>query len=149
MTSNLPWRKFYYKDFSVDTQVLTVEGCGAWIRILAFMNRDDDPSGTETLSLDGWAKVIGASEEETAAILTELGTKHVANISNGCDMSQNVTKSHSDVTVMSRRLVREHKERNGNKLRKQKQRLSQPCHKDVTRLEQRKNRTREERTIFD
>jgi len=132
MASKLPWRKFYYKDFTVDTQVLSVEACGAWIRILAFMNRDDDPTGSETLPLDGWAKVIGADEEKTAVILTELGSKHVAQINDGCDMSHNVTKSHSDVTVMSRRLVREHKGRDSNRLRKQKQRR----HINVTELSQ-------------
>ena len=136
MASNLPWRKFYYKDFTADTQVLAVESCGAWIRILAFMNRCDDPPGIEILSLDGWARIIGVDVEKAREILTELEQKNVAEISGVCDTAQNDPKCHSHVTVMSRRLSREHKDRNHNRLRKQRERVSRKCHRHVTLLEQ-------------
>lgn len=112
----LPWAKWYYADFTQDTDVLSNEATGGWTRILCRMFHYLEFEFTGNIEF--WSRILRCKEIEAYRILMELKNNKI------CD----VTKDHKDFTLMSRRLKREDKIRTDNRFRKRKER----CHGEVT-----------------
>ncbi len=120
----------YPADILSDTklQMAPPEVKGGWLWTLLHLWRDKVPSMTGTY--DDWGRTWGCSKQRAKTI---IATAKRLNI---CD----VTESHNDVTLMSRRLERREVEsrntRECSRVRKQKQRDKEsgidPCHTHVT-----------------
>ncbi len=116
-----PAMQFYVRDWHIDTDGLTVAAKGAWISILCKLHLAKK-RGKMTRTPAAWARTCGTTVEEVMELLKELN----------CEKCANVTFCHTQVTVMSRRMDRERKEKEGNALRKRRERVSRSCHKKVT-----------------
>lgn len=123
--AKLPWMPFYPADYLLDTQVLTPAARGIWMDLICHVWRAE-PRGTLTHPLPTWALILRVSTEELDSLLQELSHHRI------CDISSDVTNSHTNVTVTCRRIQREENVRNSAKLRKRKQRVTQSCHTSVT-----------------
>jgi len=120
--SGLPWLKWYPSDWLRDTRALTLAAKGAWIDILSALH-NARPYGTKTATIEQWARIVGASEGECAGILRELDKSGVADV---------VTLGNSDVTVKSRRMIREETQRAGLRERVARHRLKERSETGVT-----------------
>lgn len=112
MSYKLPWMKFYPADWSQDTTPLSLAGRGAWITIVCAMWRSEG-RGKLSLPLVGLSRLLGTTEQQAENIVTELTKTGI------CD---NATKNGGNIELICRRIVREEKQRNGNKDRQTKYR---------------------------
>src|SRR3990167_6980378 len=103
----MPYMQFWISDWINDTRVLTLEERGAWIDILTFLWKSK-PRGQATMTNSHWSNLFGILPEKLNFIVTELKRKGVAE----------VQVSHNDVTVMSRRILRDEKKRQSDVERK-------------------------------
>lgn len=116
--SKQPAFQFYPGDWVQDTRSLSLAAKGAWIDLLCAMWRSQN-RGQLTLSLQGYARLIGASVEQTKAALSELIDMQVCNAP-GVTLPLHVTESNENVTLVSRRMAREEKERKSSASRVQR-----------------------------
>jgi hypothetical protein len=121
-----PAFQFYPADWSRDTGVLSASARGIWIDVLCVLwwqkNR-----GRGTFPVDGWARQTRCTASEFEAALSEFEATQTA------DVSRN---GHGLVTLVSRRMVNDEKERQGASSRKRKERYSRTCHVGVTLMSQ-------------
>ena len=94
--SGLPFLQFYPADWMKDTRALSPETKGAWIDILCALHFSTT-RGKLSLTIDGWARVIGQSTEKTRICVDEL------RMLSTCDH----TECNGVVTLISRRMLRE------------------------------------------
>lgn len=114
----LPYMQFYPADWLQDTLPLSLAAKGAWINILCAL-WGAQSRGTHTLPLMGWARQIGASVEQTKAVISELVDMSVCD----CPSHQNVssvTEHNEKITLVCRRMAREEKARESNASRQKK-----------------------------
>jgi uncharacterized protein YdaU (DUF1376 family) len=114
-----PSFQFYPGDWLRDTQVLSATARGAWISILVAM-WDRKPRGHFSGSVRELSRVMGTSEAETEAVLVEFECHDT------CDLKRD---GNGFVTLVSRRMVRDEKERGLTRVRVKKHRA---CNADVT-----------------
>jgi uncharacterized protein YdaU (DUF1376 family) len=117
--ARLPWFPFYPADWFRDTKCLSFEAKGAWIDILGIL-WDSKTRGSKTLNLDTWASELGKPRPMIEAVFNELNSNHIA---------QFATSVTGNVTVRSRRQMREEKARKHSRLRVSKFRKRQ-CNGD-------------------
>jgi len=120
--SKLPWMKFYPTDWSQDTVALSLAGRGAWITIVCAMWRSEE-RGKLSMPLAGFCRLLGAAEPETIAVLEELNVTGIAS---------RVTEADKKVTLVCRRMVREHNSYRNHALRQQRYREAHQCDAHVT-----------------
>lgn len=110
-----PAFQFYPGDWLQDTSVLTLEAKGAWIDLLCAMWRSET-RGTLNLTIDQYSRLLRVSTGTTKSVLEELMLTKCGDV-----FCANVTLSNAAgndlVTVSNRRMVREEKERQGNRKR--------------------------------
>ena len=106
----LPAMPFYTGDWLKDTSVLSVGARGAWISILVAM-WDAEPRGVLSLSMPAYSRLIGAPEDQTEALIYELTNLRICNF---------LTDSNGVLTLISRRMVRDEKARETNRMRASK-----------------------------
>lgn len=99
--------QFYTGDWLKDTGVLSVAAAGAWIRLLVAM-WDAERRGELSLPIGSLARIIGVESGDAEKLIAELGITRVANV---------LTDSNGLITVQSRRMMREEKDRESNRLR--------------------------------
>jgi len=116
-----PAFQFYPNDWTHDMQEHSLEIRGAWITILCTLWWAAT-KGEATKQVNQWARILGVNEPECERILEYICSVNIAD----------VTKCNGDVTVVSRRMVREFKARQDNKLRQQRHRKNTTCNADVT-----------------
>jgi hypothetical protein len=138
----LPWDKWFFEDLDTDCGPLSLAARGAWVWIIGNLRNHD---GERSLTLDGWSRVVRATAEQTAIVLSELiasGTCD-SNIPRGsdlsagqtgvfagsaCDVESNVTrdamsqKGDALIVIRCRRIARECKVRKLHRLRQQRYR---------------------------
>lgn len=131
---------FYVGDYLKDTRHLSLEAKGAWTDLLWFMFHAEQ-RGQITLPIDGFSRLLGAGQEQTIRVLNELVATRVCDcLINGAqgDMSPfcppNVPACPLNVTIINRRMAKEEKQRDYNRLKKQKQRSSKVCPENVKPL---------------
>lgn len=109
----LPFMQFYPKDWQADTRALTAAAKGAWIDLICHLwNQPERGKWTGTLAQ--LARICGVDESAMALIINELG--QVATISWSNDL----------VMVISRRIAREEKDRENNRIRVHRHRSNAP-----------------------
>lgn len=125
---------FYTGDWQKKTRVLTLETKGAWIDLLSHLNHTD-PRGQIAWSVEQFARFWSVSCETACAIILELDTTLVACV---LPTLKNVVFQHENdrknlrVTVMSRKMIREEKEKKNHKLRQDRYRERRACDASVT-----------------
>jgi hypothetical protein len=112
---------YYPSDFDRDTSTLSLSGTGAWIKLLNKMwfaqNR-----GELTFPLIGYARMLGATVEQTVAAFNELITAQVCDVffdqlrTRQCT-ALHVTDCNENVTIVNRRMDREERARKLGALR--------------------------------
>ena len=126
MSTAQGWEKWYWRDWKSDPCVrrLTLSSRAIWIEVLGDMWMEE----TAFWSGDAMvlARQIGCTEAEADAFFDEVEDSGV------CDMSRDVTESHTIVTLVSRRRNKELGDKENNKLRKRRQREKGNSHADVT-----------------
>jgi hypothetical protein len=110
------WFKFDFRLWrsDADLRLLSLEARGFWVELLCVMHEKDTYTMTATFEELGW--LIGCSPEVAARCIVQIKNSNVAD----------VTLGNGDVTVLSRRLYREAKEREQSRLRVQKFRSNGP-----------------------
>jgi hypothetical protein len=104
---DFPWMKWYPSDWLVNTRTLTLAAKGAWIDIITALH-DSKTYGKMSLSVESWARVIGANSDETGRVLTELENTKVADV---------VMQANGFVMVACRRMLHEENAREKNRQR--------------------------------
>lgn len=120
--AKLPWMPFYPADYLLDTQLLSPAARGIWMDLICHLWRTET-RGTMTLSLAQWSRILRADQAEVTAAFSELATQSICNI---------VTDRDGDVTVESRRMLREEKDRLGAAKRMRKMREKRKSSPPVT-----------------
>lgn len=120
--SKAPAFQFYPNDWSRDLEEHPLEIEGAWIRICCKLWWAK-PKGKFTRTISQWARILRTSEEDANRIITYIETEQIG------DVKRN---GNGNVTLMSRRMVRDEKVREQTKLRVQRYREKTPCNGDVT-----------------
>ena len=118
-----PAFQFYVKDWLGDQAIRKASACarGIWIDLLCFMWQNDH-SGSITGTKPELCRMLGVTPAELDQFLDENERHKIADVTNG----------HNQVTIINRRMSREHNTREDNRLRKQKSRVTPPGHENVT-----------------
>lgn len=125
---------FYTGDWLKKTRMLSLQARGAWIDLLSFMD-ERRPRGRIKLNIDQYAGILGCSSEIAAGILLELESQGVADVSptlQDVTFPLRVTANNFFVTVESRRMLREEKDRESNRVRQKRHRESRQSNGAVT-----------------
>jgi uncharacterized protein YdaU (DUF1376 family) len=109
----LPFIQFYPADWLMKTRPLSLQTKGAWIDILCILHNAPE-RGRATMTLQGWARVIGASIADAEAAIAELESTNVADIER---------TGNGDVTLISRRMRGEAVTREQTRKRVERHRL--------------------------
>lgn len=128
--AKLPYMQFYPADYQADVRRLTMATQGAWMQIICVLWRAPK-RGRLTLSLEEWGRELGCPASEFSLYLEELVHHNVGKISREC--IENVEQ----ITISSKRIMREKMKQSLALKRKQKQRdksMSRTCHASVTYL---------------
>lgn len=117
-----PWIQFFTGDWLKDPalSICSPATRGIWIDLLCAMH-ELDRAGQLRGTYEQLARVARCLPADVAHALTELQATEAAD----------VTERNGVVTVINRRMKNEANERNGNRLRKRRQRGSQDCHAPV------------------
>lgn len=110
--SVLPYMPFFPSDWIRDTRCLCVATRGVWVDILCELWHAPQ-RGTKTMTIAQWARAVGCSTEEFKAALQELESQSIPNITRDSD---------AQVTLLSRRMIRDEKVRELKNLRQKKYR---------------------------
>lgn len=118
-----PAFQFYVLDWMRDTRILSLAAKGAWIDLLCAMWHSET-RGKLSMSIKNYSRLIGATEEKTKAVIQELIDMKICDTItlplHVMDGNENVQKCNGDVTLINRRMVKEIKERELNRLRVRK-----------------------------
>ena len=147
-----PHIPLYTGDYIKDTRSLTLSGRGLWSDVLLFMWENGRTGSLTRYGVCEWARQASCSPHEFYSCLKELIRTGVAdcliegnkitweNFDRDFDHTLGVT-CHADVTacpkkitLINRRMSREHKTRENNRIRKQRQRSHDSSPENVTPL---------------
>lgn len=129
MTGKNPAFQFYPNDYFRDTRVLTPGARGIWMDVLCVLWWTDPKVRQKTLPVSDWSRLLSVTTDEFSSAISEFKRHNI------CDVSQDC---HGNVTLMSRRMVRDDNKREDDLKRKHKQRAkgtkSKSSHTSVTDL---------------
>lgn len=123
-----PAYQFYPMDWIRDMSGHPLEIQGAWKRILCFLHYEPE-RGKAQKTVGEWAGILGVTTRKTMSILTYLYDRQIADVT---FCNANVTLRNKNVTVVSRRMHKEWKEKQSTKLRVKRHRMKRECNADVT-----------------
>lgn len=103
----LPFFQFYPSDYMRDTRALSLAAKGGWVDILCLLH-GSSTRGIVTLALVSWARVMGATVDQAGAVIGELDVLKVAEVKR---------EVNGDVTISSRRMLRDDITREQTRLR--------------------------------
>jgi len=116
----LPFLQFYPSDYMRDTRALSLAAKGGWVDVMCMLH-SSSIRGTMKLPAVGWARVMGASVDQSAAVIDELQLMCV------CDV---IREGNGDVTISSRRMLRESISKEQTRLRVANHRRNSACKGD-------------------
>ena len=125
-----PAFQFYPNDWSRDMEEHPLEIEGSWVRICCKLWYSET-RGRLTKTVEQWGRILREPEEETIRILSYLKNEKIGNI------SDDFTHCNDLVTVVSRRMVRDEKEREMTRLRVERFREKKTGNAPVTPMKQR------------
>lgn len=126
--SKLPFMQFYPADWLQDTQILSLEAQGAWIKILCALHAASE-RGRKTSATRQWQQFLGYPEDDRALLL--LGElQEVADI-DARDQDGNASNLSNavEITISSRRMIRDEVKRNQELERKRRYEDANPTRK--------------------
>lgn len=103
----LHFLQFYPADYMRDTRALSLAAKGGWVDVICMLH-GCSTRGTMKLPAVGWARVMGASVDQAVAVIDELQLMGV------CDV---IREGNGDVTISSRRMLRERISKEQTRLR--------------------------------
>lgn len=121
----LPAFQFYPGDWIQDTRPISLSAKGAWIDLLCAMWHSQT-RGRLSLPMIGYARLLGASVEQTEVVIAELIDMQICDNETGCN---------GNVTLVNRRMEREEKQRIQGRCRVKRFRNAdekRTCNDDVT-----------------
>jgi uncharacterized protein YdaU (DUF1376 family) len=121
------WFAWYPADWARDTKCLSSATKGIWIDILGVL-WDSPTRGVKSQDWEAWARELGVSITEIKVSFDEIQKRNVATL---------VLECNGDVTVMSRRQVKDEKARESTRLRVRRYRgadVKRSCNGDVTQM---------------
>lgn len=124
-----PAFQFYPNDWTRDLEEHPLEIEGAWIRICCKLWWSET-RGKLTKSPLQWARVLRVTEDKAMEILNYIQSEKIGKI------PQDLSQCNDIVTVMSRRMVRDNKERELTRLRVKRYREKKACNGSVTQMKQ-------------
>ena len=104
-----PAFQFYVMDFMTDADGLTSTSNGIWIRMLCKLHRAPN-RGEITTTVKAWCRKCNCSEDELMQFINENEDEEIANL----------TLTDGKLTVISRRMLRERKEREQANIRQKR-----------------------------
>ena len=109
--AKLPFMQFYPADWLQDTQILSLEAQGAWIKILCVLHAASE-RGRKTLPTLEWKQFLGYPEDDRALYLLNR-LSEVGDI-DARDSDGNTTSimDSMEITISSRRMIRDESKRN-------------------------------------
>lgn len=113
----LPFFQFFPSDYLRDTRALSCAAKGGWTDVLCHLHASPT-RGKMTLPMIAWARAIGATVDETEAIIAELDSTKVAEVERN---------GNGSVTLSCRRMLRDSITREQTRLRVQKHRNTGRC----------------------
>jgi hypothetical protein len=121
--AKMPAFQFYPGDWIQDTRVLSLAAKGAWIDILCALWRSQT-RGSLTLPLMGWARLLGCTADQAAAVITELVDMQIceSNLDESLSMGLLSGDRKEKVRLESRRMLREENDRKNNALYQERHR---------------------------
>jgi uncharacterized protein YdaU (DUF1376 family) len=121
--AKMPAFQFYPGDWIQDTRILTLAAKGAWIDILCALWRSQT-RGSLTLPLMGWARLLGCTADQAAAVITELVDMRICDSNLDESLSRGLLSGDrkAEVRLECRRMTREEKDRKINALCQQRHR---------------------------
>lgn len=121
--SKLPWMNFHTGDWLKDPKLSMCLPAtrGIWADAIACMH-EDSRSGTLSGTPCQLARALRCTESDLMSAIMDLQTTGAANI----------TERHGIITLTNRRMFREAKEREDNRLRQQVKRARDDCAENVT-----------------
>lgn len=142
MGGKAPAFQFYVKDWLTDPQLrmASTSTRGIWIDLLCYMWEAED-RGQVTGTDQQFIKLLGCTPAEWDAFIREISTLKFGDISDcnadvtpACDVTcnANVTLRNKNVTLVNRRMRREHISRNNTRLRVKRFRSNAQCNANVT-----------------
>lgn len=107
----------YPSDYLRDTRALSLAAKGGWADVLMMLH-GSSTRGTMTLPVVGWARVMGATVDQADAVIGELDVMRVADV---------LRAGNGDVTLSSRRMLRERITKEQTRLRVENHRRNRAC----------------------
>jgi len=129
----LPWMMFYPNDWARDLEDHPAEIEGFWIRIICKLWYAEN-QGRMTRTLDQWARILRCSKMKANEVLLYFQSEKIGD----------VTFSNQNVTVISRRIFRDAKLREANRLKVKRHREKVGCNQNETDLKPESNRKKSE-----
>jgi hypothetical protein len=108
----LPFMKFFPSDYIKDTRCLSADEKGVWMDLICF-SWDSPERGKLRGDYESFSRMTGVEIDPLKKIMSRLQQLGICEV---------VTNGHTDVTVMSRRILRDEKEREYARLRKRHER---------------------------
>jgi len=108
--AKLPFMPFFPSDYLRDTRCLSLAARGVWMDLICAL-WNSPTRGKKTLTIEGWAGEVGKGIEEVSGYISELNTQRIFSSSR---------KPNGLLTITSRRMVREEKARESNRIRQRR-----------------------------
>ena len=118
-----PAFQFYPMDWVRDLGEQDLEVVGAWIMIICKLWWSET-RGKESMSLDRWAKYLRVDNDKTQELIDIISSEHLGT----------VTVANKKITIENRRMYADFKEKELNRLRQQKYRVSHKDNEKITPL---------------
>lgn len=142
--SKAPAFQFYPSDWMRDTRQLSLAARGAWADLLCAMWWAED-RGKITRDIEGFSREIACTPDEAEKVIIELieagvidaeieGVKIDGSVTEALRRNGKVTERHKKVTLISRRMVREHNAKKANAIRQARHRSNAYSNAKVTPL---------------
>jgi uncharacterized protein YdaU (DUF1376 family) len=109
--SRAPAFQFYPADYQRDTRVLTAAGKGVWMDVLCTLWWTPENVRQKTMTAEEWSRTCGVTVDEFCSVLDQF-ERHAI-----CDVKRN---GNGEVTLKSRRMLKDDPEREKNRKRKAK-----------------------------
>ena len=120
-----PAMMFYGMDWMRDLEEYTLEIEGAWIRIVIKLHFSDT-KGSLTRNLDQWARILRVDNSKALRILNTIKEEKIGNVTFCHD------QNNGDITIECRRMLREERAREQNRIRQKRHRKTGRYNADVT-----------------
>ena len=111
----LPYIEFYPNDWTHDLQEHPLDVQGAWMLILCKLHWSET-RGQKTLKLCQWSKVLSVKEDRAADLLCYIKASSLGQVLG------HIRRHNANITVISRRMIKDDKAREQNKLRQRRYR---------------------------